>query len=149
MVDKLPKDLNEISDIAALRAMMSQLIEFAKSNQVTIEQQTKSIDKLSQTIEQQTQTIELKEDEINLLKKMLFGKKSERIVPMDKEVKRRRKKDPSKAKQDKEKARQKRKKNADAKKKLKTEEKEHPVSSDDCHCPICGGSKFTFLGFEE
>ena len=142
MVDTLPKDLSEISDIKALRAMMSQLIEFAKSNQVTIEQQTKSIEKLTQTIEQ-------KDDEIRLLKKMLFGKKSERIVPVDKEVKRRRKKDPSKEKQDKEKARQKRKKNAAAKKKLKTEEKEYKVAPDDCRCPICGGSKFTFLGFEE
>ncbi len=128
---------------------MSQLIEFAKSNQVTIEQQTKSIEKLTQTIEQQTQTIEQKDDEIRLLKKMLFGKKSERIVPVDKEVKRRRKKDPSKEKQDKEKARQKRKKNAAAKKTLKTEEKEHMVAPEDCHCPICGGSKFTFLGYEE
>jgi len=135
MVDKLPKDLSEISDIKAMRVMMSQLI-------VTLEQQTKSIDKL-------TQIIELKDDEIKLLRKMVFGKKSERIVPIDKEVKRRRKKDPDKAKQDKEKARQKRKKNAAAKKKLKKEEKEHKVSPDDCHCPICGGSKFTFLGFEE
>jgi transposase len=149
MVDDFPKDLDNVSDIEALRAMMSQLI-------VTIEQQTKSIEKLSQTIEQQTQTIEqqtqtieLKDDEIRLLKKMLFGNKSERIVPVDKEVKRRRKKDPSKAKLDKEKARQKRKKNAAAKKKLKTEEKEHRVSTDDCCCPICGGSKFSFLGFEE
>jgi len=37
MVDKLPKDLSEISDIKAMRVMMSQLI-------VTLEQQTKSID---------------------------------------------------------------------------------------------------------
>ena len=86
MVDKLPKDLSEISDIKAMRVMMSQLI-------VTIEQQTKSIDKL-------TQIIELKDDEIKLLRKMVFGKKSERIVPIDKEVKRRRKKDPDKAKQE-------------------------------------------------
>lgn len=156
MVDLLSQDIDAIDDIRALRAMMSQLIEIAKSNQVTIKEQTKSIEKLTQTIEQQTRTIEQqartieqKDDEINLLKKMLFGKKSERIVPVDKEVKRRRKKDLSKAQKDREKARQKRKKNAAAKKKLKTEEKEHKVEDDDCLCPICGGSKYGFLGYEE
>jgi transposase len=149
MTDTLPKDLSEISDLEALRGMVSQLIEFANSSQATIEQLTKNIEKLTQTIEQLTQTIAQKDDEIRLLKKMLFGKKSERIVPMDKEVKRRRKKDPSKEQQDRERARQKRRKNAAAKKTLQTEEKEHKVSPYDCHCPICGGSKFAFLGFEE
>ncbi|MCP4684074.1 MAG: IS66 family transposase [bacterium] len=135
MGDDLPKDLDEMTDIGAMRALLTQLVEAVRRNQ-------ESIDKLTRTIEQ-------KDEEIGQLKQMLFGKKSEKVIPVDREVKRRRKKDASKAKQDREKARQKRKKNAAAKKKLPQEEQEHLVPDEECHCPVCGGDRFSFLGWEE
>jgi len=142
MVDGLPQDLDELTDVAVMRAMLKQLVEMGRSAQKTIEQQTKSIDKL-------TETIELKDDRIRQLEQMLFGKKSEKLVTVDRQVKKRRKKDASTAAKDKERARQKRKKNAAAKKKLEQEDKEHKVADDDCKCPLCGGDKYVFIGWEE
>lgn len=163
MVAGLPKDLNELTDVDALRSLLEQLLELGKRSQTTIERQTASIEKLTLTIEEQTrtieeqtrtieeqsQTIELKDDEIRQLKQMLFGKKSERIVPVDREVKRRRKKDVEKSEADKEKAKQRRQKNAEAKSRLPEEQKEHPVAAEQCHCPICGGVKYRTMGYEE
>lgn len=149
MVDELPKDLSELTDVGAMRTMLEQLVEMVKRSQQSIDKQTQTIEQLTQTIEQQTQTIELKDDEIKQLKQMLFGKKSEKIVPVDHQIKKRRKKDESKAAQDREKARQKRKKRAATKKKLPQEEKEHKVPEDACKCPFCGGDKYSFLGWEE
>lgn len=156
MVDGLPQDLDELTDLKAMRAMIAQLVEMGRKAQETVEQQTQSIDALTATIEQQTatieqqtQTIELKDDRIRQLEQMLFGQKSEKLVTVSRQVRKRREKDESKAAQDKERARQKRKKNAAAKKKLEEETKEHEVAEDDCTCPICGGDKFTFMGWEE
>jgi transposase len=142
MVDEFPQDLSKLTDVGAMRAMLEQLVEMVKSNQ-------ESINKLTQTIEQLNQTIELKDEEINQLKQMLFGKKSEKIIPIDREVKKRRKKDESKAAQEKERTRQKRKKRAAAKKKLPQEEQEHKVPEDACKCPFCGGEKYSFLDWED
>jgi len=149
MVDDFLKDESKMSDVVAMRAMLEQLVEMVKRSQETIDHQTKSIDKLTRTIEQLNQTIELKDDRIRQLEQMLFGKKSEKIVSVDRAVKKRRKKDESKAAKDKERARQKRKKNAAAKKNLPQEEKEHKVPDDACKCPFCGGDKYSFLGWEE
>lgn len=136
--------------------MLEELLELSKSHRDTIERQTASIEELTQTIkqqtqtiEQQTQTIEQKDDEIALLKKMLFGPKSEKFISIDTEMKRRRKKDPKKSKEDKEKAKEKRRENAEAKKKLPKEEREHKVKDEDCRCPHCGGTTYTTLGYEE
>jgi len=142
MVDELPKDLSKLTDVGAMRAMLEQLVETVKRSQ-------ESIDKLTATIEQLKETIELKDDRIRQLEQMLFGKKSEKLIPVDRQVKKRRKKDASKVAQDKEKARQKRKQRAAAKKKLPQEEKEHKVPDDACKCPFCGGDKYAFLGWEE
>lgn len=135
MVDGLPKDLNELTDLATMRAMLGQLIEMMKASQ-------ESVAKL-------TATIELRDDEIKQLKQMLFGQKSEKMVSVDREVKKRRKKNAAQVAKDKERARQKRKQNAAAKKKLQQEEKEHKVEDDDCKCPFCGGDKYTVLGWDE
>ena len=142
MVDGLPRDLDELTDIEAMRALLTQLVEMVKRNQ-------ESIDRLTRTIEQLERTIELKDDRIRQLEQMLFGKKSEKMVPVDRQVKSRRKKDASKAAKDKERARQKRKKRAAAKKKLPQEEKEHKVPDEACKCPFCGGVKYAFLEWEE
>lgn len=142
MVDLLPQDIEAIDDIKALRAMVAQLVEMVKRAQ-------ESIDTLTRTIEEQARTIELKDDRIRQLEQMLFGKKSEKLISVDRQVKKRRKKDESKAAKDRERARQVRKKNAAAKRKLPKEEKEHKVPDEDCKCPFCGGDKYAFLGWEE
>ena len=157
MVDALPPDIEAIDDIKALRAMVTQLVEMGRKAQETVAQQTRSIDALTATIdhqtatiERQTATIEQKDDRIRQLEQMLFGKKSEKLAPVDREVKkRRRKKDESQAARDKERARQKRKKRAAAKKKLTEEVREHQVADDDCRCPVCGGDKYATMGWEE
>ena len=141
MVDKLPEDIDRMTDVAMMRTMLEQLVEMGKSSQ-------KSIEKLTQTIEQLQETIELKDAEIANLKRMLFGKKSERISPIDREVKKRRKKDDAKKKQDKEAADKKRKENADAKKKLPREKKTHPADPAECQCPVCGSSEYKRLADE-
>jgi len=148
MVDGLPKDLRQLSDIEVMRSLMEQLVELAKKNQATIEKQTKSLDELRETIKRQTETLELKDDEIRLLKQALFGRKSERMAPIERELKKRRKEDAEKAAADKEKAKQKRKDNAAAKKKLPREDQEHKVSPEDCKCPFCGGVTYKFMGHE-
>jgi transposase len=135
MVDGLPQNLDELTDIKAMRVMIGQLIEMVKRSQ-------ESIDNLTRIIEQ-------KDDRIRQLEQMLFGQKSEKFVSVDREIKKRRQKDPAKAAQDKERARQKRKKNAAAKKKLQHEDKEHLITPGDCHCPVCGGDKYTAMGWEE
>lgn len=149
MGDDLPEDISEMTDIGAMRTMLAQLVEMAHRSQESIDKLTSTIEQQTQTIEQQTQTIKQKDEEISQLKQLLFGKKSEKVIPVDREVKKRRKKDASKAKEDREKARQKRKKNAAAKKQLPQEEQEHRVPDDECHCPVCGGNTFSFLGWEE
>lgn len=142
MVAELPKDPREWTDVATMRGMLSQLIEMVKRSQESIEALTRTIEELRRTIEQ-------KDDRIHQLEQMLFGKKSEKLVPVDREVKKRRKKDETQVEQDKERARQKRKKRAAAKKKLEQEEREHKVAADDYRCPFCGGDKYAFMGWEE
>jgi transposase len=142
MVDDFLKDESKMSDIGAMRAMLEQLVEMVKRSQ-------ESIDKLTRTIEDQTKIIELKDDRISQLEQMLFGNKSEKMVTVSRQVKKRRNKDASKAAKDKERTRQKRKNNAAAKKKLEQENKEHTVADEDCKCPFCGGDKYTFIGWEE
>jgi transposase len=156
MVGKKPEEMAESLAGASSQAMLEELLSLAKSQRDTILLQTESIEKQTRTIEQQTRTIEqlmhtieLKDDEIALLKRMVFGPKSEKFISVETEMRRRRKKDEKKAEEDKEKAKQKRKENAEAKKNLPTEEKEHKVREEDCCCPHCGGSIYTTLGHEE
>lgn len=121
MADDLRRKLDELDDIKALRALVEGLIL----------------------------SIEQKDDRIRYLEEMLFGQKSEKVVPVEREVKRRRRRSADQIARDKERARQKRKKNAAAKKKLKHEEKDHEVPAADCKCPVCGGEKYAFLNYEE
>lgn len=120
-----------------------------KAQRESIVQLGQTIEQLRQTIDQQTQTILLKDEQISLLNRMLFGKKSERFVSVDSEVKKKRKKDPEKAAEDKAAAEAERKKNKETKKNLPEETVAHPVTEDQCHCPVCGGTDFGPLSFEE
>lgn len=183
MVDKLPRKIEELNDVQAMRSMLEQLVELGQTNQSTIahqtnrieeltgtveeqtrvivqqtetveeqtriiNQQTKTIKQQTETIKQQSQTIEEKQGEIAELKRMLFGKKSERIPPINRSVNERRKKDPEKKKKDKKAAAKKRKDNAKTKKKLPLEKKKHPVEASDCQCPKCGSSEFKDMGWD-
>jgi type IV secretory pathway VirB10-like protein len=163
MVEKSKGAKAESSRGTSSQAMLEELLGLAKSQRDTIALQTESIEKLTRTIEQQTRTIEQqtqtieaqtrtieqKDDEIALLKRMVFGPKKEKFVSVETEMRRRRKKDEKQKKADQEKAKDKRKENAEAKKSLPTEDKEHKVKDEEHRCPYCGGAEYTLLGYEE
>jgi transposase len=139
MVDELP-DIDAIDDASSLRALLKQLIGTIRSLQSTTEN-------LQATVTKQTETIERKDAENAELRRLLFGKKSERMPPLQREVKKRRKKKSAKyTAQVQQQAQKKRKRNAEVKKKLPTEEVEHRVRDDECQCPHCGGSQYDDLG---
>jgi len=126
--DKLP-DFSQVKDPMA-RMMLEQMRTMLEPLQATIIQLTATVENLRQ--------------ENAELKRLLFGKKSERMPPMDREQRRRRKDiDPDKSRQQ---AAQKRKRNARKKKELPTEEVVHDVPEGDQVCPHCGGTRFTDLG---
>jgi len=124
MVDDLP-DIDAIDDAASLRVLLKQIISLLKNLQATVDR---------------------KDAEIAELRRLLFGKKSERMPPMDREVKRKRGKTAATTAADKKKSQEKRKKTRKAKKALPTEEVTHEVSEGDCTCPHCGGIQFSDLG---
>ena len=125
-------DPDEINDIETMRVLVKHLIAAVQSQQSTIEQLRNSIEK--------------KDAEIAELKRMLFGKKSERMTGVDEEIKKRRKKNAGARKKDKKKSRNRRRRNREAKKELPTEEVVHEVAEEDCVCPHCGGTRFSDLG---
>lgn len=91
---------------------------------------------LSQVLETQ----KAQQSELETLKRQLLGKKSEKMPPIDREVRRGKTKDPSRATQT-------RRANAELRaKKLKTEIVEVPVPDSERHCPHCGGDDFSPLG---
>ena len=79
-------DPDEIQDLASAKIILKFLSGAAAQQSQTIEQQTA-------TIEQLTETIELLRHEISDLKRALFGQKSERVVPVDREIKRKKRKE--------------------------------------------------------
>ena len=135
--DKQP-DFSSVTDPAA-RAMLEQM-------RLLLEPLQPMVAHLQQTVEQQTALIEKLQAENAELKRLLFGRKSERMPPIAREVKRRRAAsaaDPSTRRKE---AQDKRKRNSKAKKKLPTEEVVHDVPDEDQVCPQCGGSQFADLG---
>ena len=126
--DKLP-DFSQVKDPMA-RMMLEQMRTMLQPLQATITQLTATVEGLRQ--------------ENTELKRLLFGKKSERMPPMDREQRRRRKDiDPDKCRQQ---AATKRKSNARKKKELPTEEVVHDVPEEDQVCPHCSGTRFADLG---
>ena len=119
-----------------IKELLKQLTETVKKLQSTIEHQTK-------IIENQTKVIEQKDEELRELKRLLFGRKSEKMPPIQREVKRAKKKSSS---TDRDKTKEKRAKNAKVKAELPTEEIEHEVEESDCRCPHCGGTEYVPLG---
>jgi len=116
---KLP-DLDAISDPAELRSLMSA-------------QQDMIVDLQAQLAE---------------MRSMLFGKSSERMPPIEQEVRKRRIKKGKKGKKAdyRLKTRQKRRKRQEQKCSVPTEEVLHPVAESELHCPHCHGARFGELG---
>lgn len=140
-MDDLPKppDFSHVTDPVA-KALLEQMQSMVVMLHQMIKQQ-------SDAIEQQTSMLKQVLAENAELKRALFGRKSERMPPMDREVNKRRKGKGTKgdAEQHQKAAQKKRKRNAKAKKKLPTEKVEHDVD-DDHACPLCGGKKLRDLG---
>ena len=72
-------DLDEIQDLGSAKVLLKLLLK-------TAEHQTQTIDRLTETINALTQ-------EIAELKRALFGKKSERVVPVDREIRKKSRED--------------------------------------------------------
>jgi transposase len=117
-----PKEIDDQQDTANLKTMLKQLLETVKSLQ---------------------ETIENKDSELAELRRLLFGKKSERMPSIQSELKKRRGKKQATA--DKEKTQKKRAANRKAKKELPVEEIVHEVEDAKLCCPHCGGKKFKDL----
>ena len=109
-----------------------------------LEQMRAMLEPLQQALEHQASIIEKLSAENAELKRMLFGKKSERMPPISRELNRRRKGiDPDRSRQESQKKRQ---RNAKKKKELPTEDVDHEVDEGDLVCPHCGGTCFRDLG---
>ena len=128
MVDEI---LNSDAD-PTIKELLKQLLESNKSLQATIEKQTK--------------LIERKDAELAELRRLVFGRKSEKMPPMAREVKRVTRKDKDRTEADKKKTQEKRANNAAEKKSLPTEEVTYEVNETECKCPHCGGTEFVDLG---
>ena len=117
MVDEI---LNSDAD-PTVKDMLRQLLESNKQLQATIGKQTAQIEKLNSTIEQ-------KDAELAELRRALFGRKSEKMPPMNREVKKARK-TKERTEADKKKTQGRRKKNNEKKKTLPAKEINHEVPS--------------------
>ena len=89
---------------------------------------TKTIENLQATIEKQTELIKQKDAELAELRRALFGRRSEKMPPMNREVKTARK-NRERTDTDKEKTQRRRRQNSEVKKTLPTEEINHEVPS--------------------
>ena len=118
-------------------------LEIIKSLKVQIDHLSHTITSLNSTIQSLQGTLEQKDAELLELRRLLFGKKSERMPSVQSELKKRR--TVKQVEADKEKERQRRKESRQAKKELPTEEVMHEVDEDNLICPHCQGTKFQDL----
>lgn len=124
-------EVDEIQDLGSARLVLKLMLK-------TAEQQTATIERLTSTIEGQTATIEDLTHEIAELKRALFGQKSERVVPVDREIaeKQRETETPEEAEARKAKAQAKRE--ARKEKRRETSVTEHVVHAAPEVCAQCG-----------
>jgi len=111
-----------------------------------LEQMASMLDPLERTVAQLTATVERLQAENAELRRLLFGRKSERMPPIHEEVQRRRGRGAAGADRRRAEGQQKRKRNGEVKKALPTEEVVHEVPEEDLVCPHCGGRRFCDLG---
>lgn len=135
MYDDLP-DVDEIQDLSTARSLLKQLYSLIKPLQTTNESLQSAIEQLQETIARQTDILEQQRAELAELRRMMFGKRSEKIPPLEQEARRRTKKGTAKDPQTTQAKRRQRRKQ---RKKLPTEDKKHDVPEDVCHCPHCVG----------
>ncbi len=132
MCDELP-DVDEIKDLSTARALLKQLYMLIKPLQTTNEQLQGAIEQLQGTIAHQTEILDQQRAELAELRRMMFGKRSEVMPPMQRELRKGSKgKDPT-ATQAKRRSRRKQRKQ------LPTEDKKHDVPDPEKHCPHCRG----------
>lgn len=117
-----PQEIDKLEDVAELKALLKQLLELVESLQKTIEK---------------------KDSELAELRRLLFGKKSERLPTVRSELKRRR--TPRQKQADGDKTKRKRQATRKAKQELPTEIVRHDLDEDGLRCPHCGGSDFVEL----
>jgi len=135
MYDDLP-DVDEIQDLSTARSLLKQLYTLIKPLQTTNESLRSAIEQLQETIARQTEVLQQIRQENAELRRMLFGKRSEKIPPLEQEARRRSKKDSAK---DAQKTQAKRRQRRRQRKQLPTEDKKHDVPEGACHCPHCRG----------
>ena len=93
------------------------------------------------------QLLSQRDAELAELRRVVFGRKSERTVPVDRQVRARKRKTAEGRAAALAQARQRRRENAQAKQEnLESEDVHHPVQAELLCCPICGGTKFKDLG---
>lgn len=117
-------DLDSVQDLATAKFLLKHIVAAAENQ--------------SKTIEQLTRTIETLTHEISELKRALFGQKSERVVPIDREIakKQRETETPDEAEARKEKARAKREARKEKRRETSvTEVIQHAAPE---HCERCG-----------
>jgi transposase len=117
MVDEI---LNSDAD-PSIKELLKHLTKTIENLRSTIEKQTAQIEKLNSKIEQ-------KDAELSELRRALFGRKSEKMPPMNRDVKTARK-TKERTDTDKEKTQRRRKQNSEVKKTLPAEEVNHEVPS--------------------
>jgi transposase len=117
-------DLDAVQDLATAKFLLKHLVAAAEGQ--------------ARTIEQLTETIELLRHEIADLKRALFGQKSERVVPVDREIARKKRKEetPEEAEARRAKARARREAAKEKRRReVETEVVEHPAPH---VCEQCG-----------
>jgi len=135
MYDELP-DVDEIQDLSTARSLLKQLYALIKPLQTTNEQLQGAVEQLRDTISRQTEILEQQRVELAELRRMMFGKRSEKIPPLEQEARRRSKKGSAKDSQATQAKRRQRRKQ---RKQLPAEDKKHDVPDAACHCPHCQG----------
>lgn len=118
-------DLDQITDLASARALLKQLVALLEDVRGALE------DMRAENAE---------------LRRLLFGRVSERMPPIEREIRRAQSKEPAEAAKRRAAAQAKRRKNGEVKKQLPVQEIVHEVAEDDQICPECGGTTFDDLG---
>jgi transposase len=105
------------------------------------------IERLTANVEEMAAKLDAQAAHIESLERRLYGRSSEKLVPVSSELRHERSKDDAEA------ARlaalDRRRQRAADKQKLRSETVTHHVPHDDRHCPVCGGQTFTPIGQEK
>jgi transposase len=132
MYDELP-DVDEIKDLSTARSLLKQLYTLIKPLQTTNESLQNAIEQLRQTIGHQTEILDQQRAELAELRRMMFGKRSEVMPPLKRELSR------GTSDKDKKATQAKRRQRRKQRQRLPSETKKHDVPDPDQHCAHCHG----------